>query len=334
MSNIYNVYLSGVEYSISANENDSLSSIREKLEKLKEKEEVDNFKFVYYNTMTETKTILEDSSIEGKRKIKQIVFDKNTLLMTIVKGEKTDLFGTKTEWFTDRNMGAQINLNIQDGKFKPIMLTDISPSNPNSDVFFNNAVICEKGSTIEFRISSWGAAGFGFSIESEKESIVDRLYLTFGTDQNTTSYTTVSRYQESANTIQVDSTESLNIGEDDAVHYQKITIKTWRLTSYKKDGTTYSSDMKPPRRKLKAAFSEESTNGDTYVPGKYIENAAPSRGGHSDETFGPGISELKEDDPKNTVIGSIVLYFFVFKDRESAEKTINVLNAYNPRAIG
>lgn len=352
----YNVYLSGEENTIEADPSDSLSSLRKKIGS-----KADNFEFLYFNTMTEAKTILSPTSLEEKRTIKDVVFENNTVLMAVVSGEKTDLFGTKADWLNDRHVGVKISLNNVDtngkkenssngGKFEPIMLTDVQPSNPNSSVFFKNAVICEKGSVIEFRISSWGAAGYGYKIQSDKDTIVKGLYNSFGDSQNKKSYSTLRRYQDSINTIQIESTESLKISTSEIINYQKVTIKTWRMTSYKKDGKKYSSDMKAPDiyapvkqtqsfrtmslfATAKGGFDPGSPGGEVYVPGKDIETAAPSRGGNSEQTFG-SISNINEDDPDHSTLGSVVLYFFVFKDRAAAEKVINVLNTYNPQAIG
>lgn len=353
----YNVYLSGEKHIIEANSDETLSGLRQKLGV-----NSDNYCFVYYNSFTEKKTILNDRSLESQKKINQIAFDGNTVIMTVVAGQKTDLFGMRADWMYDRHTGVQIIFNQSDavartnneGKFDPIMLTDIQPSNSSSSAFYQRAVICEKGSIIQFNISSWGAAGFGYSITSDKETICDSLYMTYGNDPNRKGYGNLYRYEDSNNTIQIESTKTLNIPTNDVIHYQKITVKTWRVTSYKEGGHTYSSNMRAPvisapstrspmampamgiqRLSLSQAggFNPGQPGGDTYVPGKDIDNGAPGRGPSSGQSFGT-ISRIKQDDHNNTVLGAVIFYFFVFKDHEAANRVINVLNAPNPNAFG
>ncbi|MEA5536946.1 hypothetical protein [Crocosphaera sp. XPORK-15E] len=354
----YNVYLSGQKKQIDADPNDTLSSLRQKLGN-----DANDYDFVYYNTFTKKKTILNDRGVESDQTISSATFPGNTLIMTVVQGQKTDLFGMKTDWMYDRHTGVQITLNQNDevarqqnvGKFAPIMLTDIQPSNSSSSAFYQRAVICEKDSIIQFNISSWGAAGFGYSITSDKDTICDSLYITYGDQPNHQGFGSLWRYEGSNNTIQIESTQLLNIPTEDVIHYQKVTVKTWRVTSYQQDGKTFTSNTQAPlitaplRTRMMTpfdggtrffslaatmgGFDPGSPGGNTYVPGKDIETGAPGRGPESGQQFG-SISDIQQDDPNNTVLGAVVFYFFVFKDHEAANRVINVLNAPNPNAIG
>ncbi|MBK1664542.1 hypothetical protein CKO38_08205 [Rhodospirillum rubrum] len=362
----YAVYLSGSKRAVEAKATDTLSILRAKLGS-----SADSYAFVYFNTFTEKKTILTDRSVEARQTVAAIAFpdpttSTNTLIqMSVVAGNKTDLFGTKTDWLYNRNAGVRITLNTSDtkaveankGKFAPIMLTDVQPSNESSAAFYDRVVVCEKGSIVNFNVSSWGAAGFGYSVASQKDTICSSLYNTFGDSPNRMSTSVLRRYKDSNNSIQIESTESLNIPTDETIFYQKVTVKTWRLTSYKKDGKTYSSTMQPPtpqapptlmlarggltastgltemRMSASADFDPGAASGDVYIPGQDVETGAPSRGPESQQSFG-SISNLKQDDPNNTVVGVVIFYFFVFKDHEAANRVINILNAPNPLAFG
>jgi hypothetical protein len=361
----YNIYLSGKKFEIEANSEDTLASLRQKLG-----DNATNYDFVYYNNFTRKKTILNDRNVESEQTVSSTTFPDNTIIMTVVQGDKTDLFGTKTDWLTNRHAGVQVFLNQSDavaqqknaGKFAPIMLTDVQPSNDNisgpnnslANAFYKHVVICEQGSLIGFNISSWGAAGYGYRITTEKDTICDALYNGYGDNPNHQANIPLYRYQDSKNTIQIESTQTLNIPTDDAIYYQKVTVTTWRLTSYEQDGKTYSSDMQAPtiigpsRTRMIApsggirtfalaatsgGFDPGPTGGNTYVPGSDIQTASPSRGPESGQNFGTA-RILTEDDRNNTVLGAIVFYFFVFKDHEAANRVINVLNAPNPNAIG
>lgn len=336
------VYLSSIKQSVDISPDATLTELRSKLQ------DAEDYNFMYYNTFTEKKTVLNDRSLEASRSVSQITLD-NIISMARVYGSKTDLVGMKTDWLHDRHTGVKITLNTKDseakaqnaGKFSPIMITDVQPTNPSVSAFYDRAVICEKGSVINFDISSWGAAGFGYSIQSNKETICEYLYNSFGDNPDRKAYSQLRRYKESKNTIQIESTDDLGIPSADVINYQKITVKTWRMTSYKKDGKTYKSNTQAPLIQangaasisLRAGYDPGDPEGDIYIPGTDIETAAPGQGSPSEQSFGT-ISNIQQDDRDNTVLGAVVFYFFVFKDKEAANRVINVLNTPDPNAIG
>lgn len=353
----YTVYLSGQPQTINANATDTLATLRQKLAG-----DTSTYAFVYYNPFTKKKTILNDRSVEGAQTVGLTAFNGTTIIMTVVSGNKTDLFGTKADWLYDRHLGIRIVKNTADadaaatnqGKFDPVMLTDIQPSNSSSNVFYQRAVICEKDTVIQFNISSWGAAGYGYSIKSDKDTITDGLYITLGDSPNRQVNTGLRRYSSSNNSIQINSTQALNIPTQDVINYQKVTVKSWRVTSYDQGGKSYSSNTQAPvitsphhmmpmampgpsfanfATAGSGGFDPGSPGGDTYVPGHDIQTGAPGRGKPSDQKFG-SISNIKGDDPNTTVLGAVVFYFFVFKDHAAASQVINVLNAPNPNAFG
>ena len=171
----YDVYLSSKNQAIEISPKATLTELRSKLS------EANDFDFIYYNTFTEKKAVLTDRSLESERSVDQIAFDA-IITMARVQGAKTDLIGMKTDWLNDRHCGVRISLNKHEeakkqneGKFEPLMITDVQPTNPGSSAFYDRAVICEKGSVVNFEISSWGAAGFGYSITSNKQTIIEEL---------------------------------------------------------------------------------------------------------------------------------------------------------------
>ncbi|MEP3890671.1 MAG: hypothetical protein ABJN69_09390 [Hellea sp.] len=361
----YNIFVGGTPHSVTINPTATLAALRSNL-RSSIGSNIDNYDFVYFAQFTQKKTILSDRTIENSQTVASVVFPDSVIILTLTQGNKTDLFGMKTDWLYDRHAGIRIVKNNSDpgaiaankGKFDPIMLTDIQPSNPSSNAFYQRAVICEKGTVIQFNISSWGAAGYGFSIKSDKETICDGLYVTLGDNPNHQTNTGLRRYQSSKNMIQIESTKTLNIPTSDVIHYQKVTLKTWRVTSYKAGGKTHSSNAQAPvitaphmamatpgfrgmglMKSMGAmgaggGFDPGPTGGDTYVPGSSVETGAPGRGPAGGGDFGSDISDIKQDDRNTTVLGAVVFYFFVFKDHEQANRVINVLNAPNPNAIG
>lgn len=338
----YDVYLSNVLQVVEIDPQATLYELRQKLK------EVDEFNFMYYNDFAEIKSVLNDRSLESERTVEQVVIGE-IIQMARVSGGNTDLVGMKADYLYDRDAGVKVTLNTVDenakkanaGKFQPLMITDVQPTNPNTNAFYDNVVICEKGSVINFNVASWGSAGFGCSIKSSKQTIIDSIYSCYGNNQDRNANMDLRRYEKSKNTIVIDSTENLDIPSGEEIYYQKVTLKTWRLTSYEKDNKTYSSNTQAPLKQANKAASMNSTSGfdpgetegDTYVPGGDIDNAAPSEGEPSDQSFGKFYIK-SEDDRDSKVLGAVVFYFFVFKDKEAANRVINILNSPDPHAIG
>lgn len=259
---------------------------------------------------------------------------QNQLYLTNINaGNHPDLMGIGTTWFFDRYMSCTISLNTSDGgatvtnagKFQPLMMTNVRPTSEKDAGIYDNVVVCEKGSVIAFTISSWGAIGYGFSIKPNAgQSIVDALYVTYGTPNQTAgSYT--YRYQSAAQQIVVDSTESLQIPSGQTVQYQRVVVKTWRLTSYRMGDTTYSSDVQPPSLIPTLGLLTSAA----VIPGKTVDPGAPHPGDNSNQTFGT-IYDAQQDDPDANPLGEIVIYFFVFDSHEDAKLVVDQINSPNP----
>ena len=264
-------------------------------------------------------------------------------LTNIEKVHNPDLMGIGTDWFFDQFMSCQVILNNEDesarmnneGKFQPMMMTNVRPTSQRVAGIYDNVVVCEMGSSVSFNISSWGAAGFGYSIKPHAgQTIVDSLYITFGDNPNHVSKSHIYRYQDKAQQIVIDSTKSMEIPTGQTVQYQRVTVKTWRITSYKKNGKTYRSNAQPPGSLANAGEGDgitprklaraEIIPGDTIIPG------LPHPGDNSKQTFGTGIEDIKQDDRNTQALGEIVIYFFVFKSHEDAERVIGQINAPSP----
>jgi hypothetical protein len=140
----------------------------------------------------------------------------------------------------------------------------------------------------------------------------------------------------------VDSTSSMQIPSGQTVEFQRVTVQTHRVTSYKRDGRTYTSTSQPPNSVHSAALapSMEQMRRDErstpitprvlaraeVIPGDSITPGATHPGDNSDQQFGI-ISDVKAD---SNPLGEIVFYFFVFKSHEDAVKVIGQINAPNP----
>ncbi len=327
----------------------------EKLNKVRTRLERDNFitddhRFVLYQSES---TTFEDAvvgqSVEKVIPLSEAIGPAGQLYLTNIKTEKKpDLLGIGTDWFFNNHMGVTIFLNETDedakrqnsGKFKPYMLTNVKATSQNVLAAYEHVFVCEENSVVIFDFSSWGAAGYGFSVKSEKQTIADSLYLTYD-DRKYDKYARggIRRFaDESKATIVIQGTESLGIPNLDIVRYQKVTFRTWRVTSFKSNGQTYTSNTQPPILGQKNTFDKTSgnhsalanatTNQLIVIPGDSIVPGTPSPGQQSQQEFGS--VEIIQEDPKTRPLGELDVYFFVFKDRQAAEKVIQGINAPDP----
>ena len=315
--------------------------------------------FIYKAKTTNFADAILSKDVESLVPVGGMLGAGNQLYLTNINaGTNPDLMGIGATWFFDRYMSCQVSLNNSDataqqknsGKFQPYMLTNVKPTSRNVAGIYDNVVVCEKGSSIAFSVNSWGAAGFGYSVKpSAGDSIVDGLYITFGNNPNTEASGYIYRYQNQAQQIVVDSTQDLEIPSGKTVQYQRVTIKTWRVTSYQQGGNTYTSNAQPPGLKAPAAKMDSLTDFGkadfaaladdgvsphdlakaAVIPGNTITPGAPHQGDNSGQTFGT-IYDLQEDDRNANPLGEIVLYFFVFKSHEDARLVIDQINTPDP----
>lgn len=299
------------------------------------------YRFIYYNPIKKRNETIMDTLDESTMDLASILDSFNQFTITNVNAKKPDLVGTITNWFTDRNLQVNVSFNWESsaseankGKFAPFLLSNVKSTNPDRPVNFTNAVICEKGSVIGFNISSWGAAGYGFSIKSDGSVFVESLYSTNKGNYGTITNVGLNRYQDKKQMIQVDSNADQNIPGVDNVKYSQVRIRSWNMKSYNEDGKTFSSDLKPMQRRSSTKTDpggfKVNNNGAT-VPGDGIESGSPHGGGASQTDFGKGISKISQDDPNSaTPLGEIILYFLVFKDHATAQQVIQQQNGQNP----
>ncbi len=202
------------------------------------------------------------------------------------------------------------------GKFEPYMVKNVRSSNGLGA--YDNVVVCEEGSIIEITINSWGTCGYGYSICSERDVIIDKLYVTFGKTPRRTVSSTIRRYQNSSNMITVSNYKSLNLPTSQIVEYQKVWIKSWDVYQYTENGADFKTEVAPPPPPPVALGA--------LLPGESIISAIPHKADKlSAQTFGE-ISDVKAADSDRDALGQVVLYFFVFKDHEKAKQVIEVIN--------
>lgn len=318
------------------NEDSKLSTVRSELGDFMQDQDL----FTYYDPRQQ-KVLMQPKNAESDFPLKSVIGGNNQVTITDPNANKPDLEGDLVQWFTDRNLQVSVKLNTSnddakkdnEGKFQPFLLSDVQPiknaADEFADIYFKSAVICEKNSAIAFDMSCWGAAGWGYSIESERVKIVPEdspLYNTNDGKYGSTKFSWLSRFKKSKNNIVVDSLGNQSISQQDKMQYSKVTITAWNLEKYKRGSTTYESDLQPPFRRGEGAKGMKIQHG-VVVPGDGVESGSPEPSGKSHVEFG-SINVKKED--KNMILGRVTLYFLVFVDKDAADQMVQQNNLVIP----
>jgi len=335
----------------------------------------DDYRFInYQNNKGAYSDMILSINFEDFAPLKKVVGLKNQVYLTnINKTVKTDLVGFNTDWFFDRYMSCQIALNTEDrakplnqGKMRPLMLTNVKTTNPNIRGFgaMDKVVICEKDSIIQFNLSSWGAAAYGYSIKPEAGTpITDAgdLFICFsGCTPSNYAGTALQQYYSSNSAIdkkmiQVVPTSSMNIGNDKVLQYMKFTVKTWIVTEYTTgDGRTIACNQPiptpqaheplgrtanfmmlfettgnqsggTPYAQLTGANQQVVVPGNTITPGSTVPSEQ-----QSSQVFDGPIHDLKMDNSPSGIIGEVTFYIFVFNSHADAMSVFSGINDIDP----
>ena len=286
------------------------------------------------------------------------------IFTNISKVKDVDFVGIGTSQFFSRYLGVSISLNTNDPAaiasnsskqaFPPLMLSNVYPTNPNVTGVYDNVCVVVDGSIVSFNIASWGSAGFNYYIgpDSGKPIVDGDLYVPFHDSMNQFGYTSIYRYSAKEQTIQIVGADEVGIvGKEAILRFQKVTIRSRRLTYYEQGGRTFQSDqtpppLAPPRAKTPLAarpgaavesFSIErqlAAAGQVgTVPGEGIKPGGPIEGPGSQQQWAGTIYNARTDD-WSQALGEIVIYFFVFKTWDDANQIINGYNAPDPTLWG
>jgi hypothetical protein len=155
--------------------------------------------------------------------------------------------GTDTEWFrVHPNMEVQFGLNMADALAKPRnkdatlrMMTDVRLSaGGNAAVegrLFPHAVIAPANAALSIRIRCAAKVGFGFSIRSNAETVVDKLYAVDRVDENGMMTATIRRYQSSSDLLTIDSARARidgGVSTAEAMAHWSCDIEAWPVLQY------------------------------------------------------------------------------------------------------
>jgi len=159
--------------------------------------------------------------------------------------------------------------------------------------------------------------------------------------------TTLLRYAHTARTIRIVGADSAGIGPDRTVRFQKVTVRSRRLTSYVENGKTFTNDQMPPPDDNPAVRLPSSTGshpgiaaaarsvgaavqGIAPVPGDSIKPGGPVPGVPSAQQFAGPKTEAVADD-WSQALGELAIFFFVFKDWDQARQVVTGYNTYQQK---
>jgi hypothetical protein len=301
--------------------------------------------FLYYDKMGDQESILplgREATLAVSALMKQ-----SDIKVVDTASKRPDLIGVITDRLWNRNLSVEVPLNNEPNaqakngtRFQPIMMTNVRSANPKDRSNFNQVVICEDGSQVMFRINSWCPAGFGYRIRpgrSKYGDIASGLYIL--SNQNNHSghmVTDLQRYQNSQQMIDVSACADIGIPAVDEHgfnrgFYQQITVQSWRVMDYELEGgARYVSDAMPPPSaydpNVPPDFNTAKRGG--VVSGEDVRAGAARPGAASGQKFGGMKIVHRQDNPdQNQLLGEVIFYFFLFKDRSAAEKIILGVNA-------
>ncbi|MFF0146298.1 hypothetical protein ATK36_1367 [Amycolatopsis sulphurea] len=279
--------------------------------------------------ISKNKAIIEQNLEDDVSLKKAIVPSRNTVILTDIKGKLPDLVGTSTEWLQDRKLKVRVRLNTTDpeakkqndkvGAMTPLVLSNVHPTTDTPGLYENVCVVVAD-SVVDFDIKAYGGAGFGFKVQQGKGTmIVDDLYsvVTDKAEMGKEHMTVLHRYQSEQKTIQIARADTQTLPDHDKVAFSTVTFATRTVHSYEMNGQSYKYDDD---------FSY--VGGGKFfggISGGGIIHGGPIKGPDSKETFG-GIDNVQVD-PWDKASGSVTVYFFVFKDEQSAKV---ITGAYNP----
>jgi hypothetical protein len=291
-------------------------------------------RFVYYNTVIGTKQVLDQQRVEPTRTLNDgFVFAPDTVLMANVTDRNSDFLGSRVQHFSDRHAKISVVRNTADPApkpvdFDPIMLDDITMANEGADLGLDKAVICQEGTLLQFNMSCWGAAGWGYSIRSQRDVIADSLYSMRDGSYDLETSLTLRRYQKGGQTIRADSLSHAGIPDFQAAQYSKLTFRTWNVSSYARGKQVFTSHTPPPSLAqawlLDGVAGAMAAVGDTIVSGGGM--GKPSAGAPSGQSFHT-IKINRED--RQHVLGAAVFFLIVVKDAQQANSMLKIVNEKN-----
>lgn len=285
---------------------------------------------------------------------KLFINDNNEIIISNVdKTGRPDLIGFATDYFNNGKVKVWCRLRDyvegdgkgNQGKFQPVMLTDVITTRENDDVNYKFVCVCCEDSVLEFPVESYGTVGIVIRAELNNTIIYDSAIHWAPYDKKLYGRGSVNcmkrpEDKEVHNITVKNVTKDTGVVPGTALHYQKITIYTQDLLSWYDipSKTTFTEDSERPVQKTKNIVSNgmeledqseipvlnASTDSQkqitlpegSYDPGEIVPGAPVKFG--CGQWYVGNVGQEK--------FGSVSIYMFVFKTLEEAEKIIGRYN--------
>jgi hypothetical protein len=299
---------------------------------------------------------LVDPQVENLVPLRSVLRDGTGLIVTdVARLRNADLIGIAPAggFMVNRNLGVSVILNEEDPEakrtndaisaFKPLMLTKVRTTNPDIGGGWDYVCVLVEGSVVGFKVVSWGAAGYTFSVApDEGEAIVSDGFVGFEGKPPNSRVATVLRYDSSPRTIEILGADTVGIAPGETVRFQKVTVRSRRITSYVENGTTYTSNETPPQYDdgpvqlphaaglhpmVGAALAAAAAPGVGTVPGDSIKPGGPVPGPASQRNLVLYNWSAITVDDWSQALGEMPIFFFVFKDWSQAQRVVAAFNS-------
>lgn len=238
-----------------------------------------------------------------------------------------------SEWLNthSNDLHVKVVLNREDpiareaneGKFQPVMLSEVKRIDRSNGDLSPHVVLLEQGSHIEFQIKGKGKYGFGYKISTDNEEIVKGLYRTDDEGKNEYITSSLRRYQDQEKTLMVDNFRRMEItAKNDKGNFMFCNIEAWELEGFTRNEpqSSYLSSIGGAAAwwlgsallyPISPYLSTGKSIVDTFSP--YISTAPEDvkgdgihQGVRSESTFG-SISNVKD----GKIIGNLHLQFLI-----------------------
>jgi len=315
-------------------------------------ETTSKFRFVFPE-VENTKDLAYSDRIVGKQSENSISAEDmligNSSQISITdtaKKTKPDLMGFETDWWTGGQLRVRAYLKNRDeesqksnvGKFQPILLTNVVPTNESIQLHYSNVCICCEDSVIEFGLRCYGTVGFEYKATLASGDVIRQSAVHWNPyDKNLIGETVIDAWHKNGKDYNIVMKEIRSVSDIDPatrVQYQKITFVARDMLAWK-DGnanieyTANSEDPNKPKPSISfAKNAAETASRQGIIGGDDITPSTPTRGGETKVNYGNWwVTQTK---PWEEPQGVLDVYFFNFTSLEAAKKCIDRFNMLKP----
>jgi len=272
--------------------------------------------------------------------------DKNQIILTNTqKKNRPDLIGFAADCWSGGKLRVRCRLNNSGdcaaknrGKFQPLMLTNVVPTNERIQLYYQNVCICCEDSVVEFPMDCYGTVGFGYKAQLESGAVLrdSCMHWAIG-DKNMYGGASVRFWDTEEGTREIVMKAIDHVSEIDPaskMRYQKLTFIARDMLSWiNGDKGKRVIDVNTPSKNevLYGRASVMSVKGlgqQMTIDGKQITPATPYPGDKIKVNYGNWWP--KDFAPWENALGTVSVHLFVFTSLKEAEKFFGQYNMLPP----